>query len=250
MLRRRKSKMKAGSKTRQFSKSATSGALLVALLYAMTLVAGPVLRGLQFRDDFDSGDLSSWEFPYPEDWVIQAEGGNRFLHMLRPREPGVPRRPLQFARLKRANVGSFEFAARVRREATSMIVVFNYVDTLHFYYAHLSVDQGTQQSVHNGLFIVNGEPRRRIAGLEAAPALPDKDWHEVRIRRNARSGRIEVFMDGEKAPRFSVLDRTFTCGEIGIGSFAETGDFDDIRLTSNDAGCEPGEILRPAAATQ
>jgi hypothetical protein len=242
--------MKARSEMKRILGLALGAGFLMALIYGRTLAGEPVLRGLQFRDDFDSGDLSSWEFPHPEDWVIQAEGGNRFLHMLRPREPGVPRRPLQFARLKKANVGSFEFAARVRREAGSMIVVFNYVDTLHFYYAHLSVDQGTQQPVHNGLFIVNGEPRRRLAGLEAAPALPDKDWHEVRIRRNARSGHIEVFMDGEKAPRFSVQDRTFNCGQIGIGSFAETGDFDDIRLTSNDAGCEPGEILRPAAATQ
>ena len=128
-----------------------------------------------------------------------------------------------------------------------MIVVFNYVDTLHFYYTHLSVDRGGAQPVHNGIFIVNGEPRKRIAGIAADPALPDRDWHHVRIARNAQAGSIEVFMDHASAPLFSTVDRTFTCGLVGIGSFDETGDFADVGLRSDDAGCEPGAVIRPAA---
>ncbi len=229
---------------------AAGALLLVALLWSLSGLARPVLRSLQFRDDFEGGDLTAWEFPYPEDWVIQSEGANHFLHMLRRREPGVPRRPLQFARLSKAKVGSFALETQVRRAGTSMIIVFNYVDTMHFYYAHVSADRGTAQPVHNGLFIVNGEPRKRIAGIEAAPALPDRDWHTVRIRRDVPSGSIEVFVDSDKEPRFSVVDRTFNCGQIGMGSFDETGDFDDFRLTSSDAGCEPGAVLRPASDPQ
>ncbi len=220
---------------------------LTAAMCGLTLVANPVLRSIQFRDDFESSNLSPWEFPYAEDWVVQSEPGNHFLHMLRPRKPGVPRRPLQFARLKPAMVGSFEFQARVRRAGKSMIIVFNYVDTMHFYYAHLSRDRGSEVPVHNGLFIVNGEPRKRIAGTEAPPALPDREWHTVRVLRNTRSGSIEVFVDGGE-PLFSMVDRTFTCGQIGIGSFDEMGDFDDIRLISDDAGCKPGTAFRPASA--
>ena len=130
---------------------------------------------IQFADNFSSGTLDRWQFPYPEDWVIGTEGPLHFLHMLRNREPLVPRRPVQFALLKGANVGSFSFQARVRREGSSMLMVFNYVDTLHFYYTHLSVDPGTKVAVHNGIFIVDGGPRRRIAGMEAAPALPDTE---------------------------------------------------------------------------
>jgi hypothetical protein len=167
--------------------------------------------------------------------------------MLRNREPGVPRRPLQFARLKGVGVGSFELRARVRREGKSMIVVFNYVDTLHFYYTHLSADRGTEQPVHNGIFIVNGEPRKRIAGTEAAPALPDRDWHQLRVVRNIQAGSVEVFIDNGQQPLFSVNDRTFACGQIGFGSFDETGDFDDIELRSDDAACVPGSVFRPAS---
>ena len=219
---------------------------LAVASFGLARSADSAEKSIQLRDGFAGADLAAWGFPYPEDWVVRSEAGNGFLHMLRNREPGVPRRPLQFARLKKVNVGSFVFETRVRREGNSMIVVFNYVDTLHFYYTHLSVDRGTEQPVHNGLFIVNGEPRKRIAGTEASPALPDREWHKVRVVRDVPAGSIEVFLDDQKTPLFSVIDRTFTCGQIGIGSFDETGDFDDIKLNSDDAECEPGVVL-PAA---
>jgi hypothetical protein len=224
-----------------------AAAVCAALLIGVSILASPVLHSLTFQDHFEKGDLSAWKFPFPEDWQILAEGPNHYLHMLRSRPPGVPRRPLQFALLKGPRVGSFELSTRLRREQRSLIVVFNYVDTLHFYYAHLSVDTGAKQPVHNGLFIVNGEPRKRIAGVEAEPALPETNWHTARIIRDTTSGSIEVFMDGAKQPLFSVRDDTFTCGRVGIGSFDETGDFDDFELKSSDADCTPGAVIRPAS---
>jgi len=209
--------------------------------------ARPVARSVHFHDDFSSGKLDAWQFPYPEDWVIKSEGPLHFLHMLRSREPLVPRRPVQFALLKGTNVGSFTLQARVRRsEGSSLLMVFNYVDTLHFYYTHLSKDPGAKVDVHNGIFLVDGAPRRRIAGIEAAPALPDMNWHKVRVERQVKSGSIRVFVDNEAQPRFSAVDHTFSCGKVGLGSFDEMGDFTDVRLTSDDAGCQPGAVVRPA----
>jgi hypothetical protein len=237
------------------SGNAQNRRLLCAALPACALVAGlaaatsatPVIHSLSFSDNFEQGDLTAWKLPFPEDWQILSQGPNHFLHMLRSRPPGVPRRPLQFALWKGPEVGSFELHTRLRREKRSLIIVFNYVDTLHFYYAHLSVDTGTKQPVHNGIFIVNGEPRQRIAGLDAKPALPNTDWHTARIVRDAGSGLIGIFMDGSRTPLFSVRDRTFTCGRVGIGSFDETGDFDDVELRSNDADCTSTSLIRPAA---
>jgi hypothetical protein len=206
-----------------------------------------VMRSLSFHDSFDSGNLDRWLLPAPADWEILEGAHGHYLHMVRKGEPGVPRRPLQYALLKNEPVGSFEFQTRLRREGKSMIVVFNYVDTMHFYYTHLSVDRGEKQPVHNGIFIVNGEPRKRIAGISADPALPDTDWHQVRVVRNVQTGSIEVFMDKNSAPLFSVADRTFTCGLVGIGSFDETGDFAEADLHSNDAGCKPGSVIQPAS---
>ncbi len=233
-------------------RTSLSFALLATAFAAMLTIPGgarPVVRQIQFADNFSSGSLDRWQFPYPEDWVIGSEGPLHFLHMLRSREPLVPRRPMQFALLKGVHVGSFKIQARVRREGSSLLMVFNYVDTLHFYYTHLSVDPGAKVDVHNGLFIVDGGARRRIAGKEAAPVLPDQDWHKIRIQRDIQSGSIEVFVDADPSPRFSVIDHTFNCGQVGLGSFDETGDFTDVRLTSNDAGCQPGSggVLRPAS---
>jgi hypothetical protein len=217
---------------------------VVALLAAVCLfgfcTAGPRAlaqcgnASISIRHNFDKGSLNAWQMPFPQDWEILQQGNLHYLHMKRPRDPGVPRRPLQFARLKGVKVGSFTLDVNVRRIGHSMIVVFNYVDTLHFYYVHLSENTGKQISVHNGIFIVNGKPRYRIAGLDAAPALPDRSWHHVRIVRNVRTGSIQVFLDKETKPRFSVIDHTFTCGQVGLGSFDETGDFARFRLRSND----------------
>jgi hypothetical protein len=177
-----------------------------------------------------SAGLHAWQMPFPEDWELQQEGGLSYLHMKRSREPGTPRRPVQFALLKNVDAGSFTLDVMVRRAQGSMIVVFGYVDTLHFYYVHLSKDSGVQEPVHNGIFLVDGAPRRRIAGVEAMPALPDRAWHHVKIVRDVRSGSIDVFVDKEKTPRFSVVDPTFTHGQVGLGSFDETGDFARFRL--------------------
>lgn len=224
--------------------------LAAILLTVLAAFGARVLRSIEYSDDFSHGNLDHWQFPYPEDWTVGTEGPLHFLHMLRSREPLVPRRPMQFALLKGVTVGSFNFQARVRRAQSSLIMVFNYVDTLHFYYTHLSKDPGAKIDVHNGLFLVDGAPRRRIAGKEASPVLPDKEWHTIRIHRDVHSGSIEVFVDAEATPRFSVVDHTFSCGQVGVGSFDETGDFTDIRLTSNDAGCKPGTgvTTRPAGA--
>ena len=117
----------------------------------------------------------------------------------------------------------------MRRKQKSLIVVFGYQDRSRFYYAHLSSDDGNH-SVHNGLFKVHGGQRYRIAGLGSAPALPTEDWHRVRVVRNTAEGKIELFMDDDAQPRFEVIDPSFRYGRVGLGSFDETGDFDDFRL--------------------
>jgi hypothetical protein len=191
--------------------------------------------GLSIHDNFESGNLAAWEMPFPEDWEVLKEGSLPYLHMKRSRPPVEPRHPVQFALLKGVNAGNFDLKVKVRRAGGSMIVVFDYVDPLHFYYVHLSENSGTQIAVHNGIFIVDGAARRRIAGMEASAALPDQSWHDVRIVRDASSGSIQVLLEKESSPRFSAIDRTFPRGKIGLGSFDESGDFARFQLDSEDA---------------
>lgn len=225
-----------------------AGIVAAGLGYSSSALAA--LHKLNFHCNFSPKELSEWIFPHAEDWASKTEGGQTYMHMLRPRDPGVPRRPLQFARLKNVNVGSFDLSVKVRREGSSMIIVFNYVDTMHFYYTHISRDRGTAQPVHNGIFLVDGAPRRRIAGTKAQPALPDTQWHAIRVVRNARTGLIQVYSDVQKEPLFSLVDHHFTCGQIGLGSFDETGDFADLKIKSSDEGCTPKAPASPQALLQ
>lgn len=214
-------------------------AVLLIAFYALPSGAatgcGPGTTSVSIQDNFNTGSLKQWQMPFSEDWKILQEGNLHYLHMERSRHPGLPRHPVQFARLKDVKVGSFTLNVKVRSGQHSMMVVFNYVDPLHFYYVHLSDVSGTKISVHNGIFIVDGAPRRRIAGMEASPALPDHAWHDVRIVRNVQTGSIQIFLDNQTTPRFSVIDHTFTCGQVGLGSFDETGDYAQFRLRSHDA---------------
>ena len=170
---------------------------------------------------------------HPEDWEILQDGTTGYLHMKRMRDPGVPRRPLQFALLKDVDAGNFTLNVRVRRAQRSLIVVFDYQDTLHFYYAHVSSDPGSDALPHNGVFIVDGGPRRRITGAGSKPALPDQAWHDIRVVRDVPSGSIDVFVDKNTTPLFHVVDHTFNHGQVGLGSFDETGDFSAFHLTSH-----------------
>ncbi len=179
--------------------------------------------------NFDKTGFDGWHLPLRDKWEIALEDGNKFLRMTAPGPIGNPRRPQQFALWQAGCVTDFELNVKVRRRQKSVLVAFGFQDRLHFYYAHLSVDGG-DHAVHNGFFKVDGGERVRIAGTGSAPALPTADWHDVRLTRNVGSGAMDVFLDGETEPRFHFVDKSFRYGWAGIGSFDETGDFDDFRL--------------------
>ncbi len=179
--------------------------------------------------DFEDRDLTRWMLPKPADWEIGAEAGTRFLRLKTAGEIGAPRRPIQFALRKDLCVGDFDLRVKVRRAGKSMAIAFGYQDTLHFYYAHISADNG-DVAVHNGLFKVDGGERFRIAGKGSAPVLPDAAWHEIRLVRRVADGTMELYVDPDTEPRFRHVDTSFRYGRVGLGSFNETGDYDDFRL--------------------
>ncbi len=200
----------------------------------LALAAGEVRLAVDFEDK----DLSAWSLPSPDHWTIASEGasegasesGNRFLRLWKPGLIGEPRRPLTYALRQDLCVSDFDLRVKVRRAGKSMLITFGYQDTLHFYYAHLSADSGEHQ-VHNGLFKVDGGERFRIAGQGSPPALPDLKWQQIRVVRNAASGLMELWVGQDSKPRFRHIDGAFRFGRIGLGSFNETGDFDDLVLT-------------------
>jgi hypothetical protein len=182
--------------------------LILALLLAGAMLPAADAR---WSVDFEDADLSQWHVPLKGDWELAAEGGNHFLRLAKSGPVGEPRRPVKFALWKPGCVSDFEAEVRLRRAGKSLLVAFGFQDRAHFYYAHLSADDGNTR-VHNGLFKV-------------------------------KDGSIEVFVDGEATARFSVADSDFKYGWVGIGSFDETGDFDDFRLSgAASSECEAAKI--------
>lgn len=208
-------------------------------------LAGADPSRTQIHDDFSRG-MGQWLPPQAADWQIGTENGNPFLRLAKAGyPPGIPRRPLNYALLRNSCVSDFRLSTRLRRAQKSLMIVFDYQDTLHFNYVHLSADRGTEQPVHNGIFRVDDGPRVRIDDPNRPAALPDQNWHTVKIVRQAN--RVDVYMDGAAQPLLSVDHGLFAYGRVGIGSFDETGDYDDWDLDgAADHGCDRVMTKLPA----
>ena len=217
-------------------------ALLGLAVGALFLAAPLAAERESWSADFDGSALDGWHLPIPADWRRADSGGSGVLRLEKGDRIGNPRRPVKFALFEPGCVTDFELDVRMRRFGRSLLIAFGFQDRAHFYYAHLSSDDGTHR-VHNGIFKVDGGERFRIGGERSAPALPTEDWHQIRVVRDAASGEIEVYADDDPKPRFSVVDGSFRHGWVGLGSFNETGEFDDFRLRgvpSNE--CRPERI--------
>ena len=55
-------------------------------------------------------------------------------------------------------------------------------------------------------------------------------WHHVRLVRKVGDGLIQVYFDDMTTPAMIAHDQTFTHGRVGVGSFDDTGLFDDIQV--------------------
>ena len=111
-----------------------------------------------------------------------------------------------------------------------MVVIFHFQDAAHFYYVHFSASSDDR---HNIIGLVDGKDRVKInrepSGKTTA-RLVDKEFHDFRVTHDAETGEVLVYMDDMTKPIMTAVDRTFTHGMIGIGSFDNTGCFDNIKL--------------------
>jgi hypothetical protein len=82
----------------------------------------------------------------------------------------------------------------------------------------------------NQVFIVNGAARTKISTKTTEGTDWDDQWHTIRIVRSSRSGTILIYFDDMKRHVMAATDSTFRWGRVGVGSFDDTGDWDDFRL--------------------
>jgi len=185
---------------------------------------------LAFFDDFESG-AGRWTQTDPNAWKIVPEDDNHVYSQYRRSQYEPPvRSPYNMARIKDLKVSDFVLQARMKQTGKEyghrdMCLFFGYQDPAHFYYVHIA----TKADPHaNSIFLVNGAPRVSIAQHRTDGTDWATGYHDVRIVRNVSTGTIEVFFDDMETPIMKTVDKTFGAGEVGFGSFDDTGNIDDV----------------------
>lgn len=215
-----------------------TGFILVGLTIAGLDAKGEVPKSfmsmpLLFSDDFESGKAEEWETTDPKAWQVVKQGENHVFNQFKQSDYKTPvRSPFNRAVRKGVVVGDFILEVRVQSTTRDyghrdLCLFFGYQDPSHFYYVHL----GKQADPHaHSIFIVNNADRVSIAKTRTNGTPWDDNWHTVRLVRKVSTGAIEVFFDDMTKPIMTAEDKTFTWGQVGIGSFDDTGNFDDVRL--------------------
>jgi len=208
------------------------------LLAIRTGVAADSLPHL-VKEGFERG-MDRWQTTDPDPgagvWKIIEAGrpGNHVLRVTGPSKYQPPHRsPHSIALLKDVVVTDFVLTARVQNTNKTagahrdLCIFWGYQDPKHFYYVHF----GAKADPHAcQIFIVNDAPRKMITEQQAEGTPWTDGWHEVKVVRRIEDGVMEVYFNDMKNPLMTARDKTFTWGQIGIGTFDDHGNFDDIVL--------------------
>ena len=208
--------------------------LLAALLL---LAVGPGAIGadlpLVFEDDFEKG-ADRWQPTDAEAWKVVATDRGKVYNQFKLSDYKPPHRsPHNISLVEGVSVGDFVLTVKVQSTNSKagahrdMCLFFNYVDRAHFYYVHL----GKKPDPHSSqIMIVNDAPRKMIT-TNKSPGIPwDDGWHDVKIVRRTADGTIEIYFDDMDKPVMTAVDKTFTAGQVGLGSFDDHGNWDDFKL--------------------
>jgi len=197
---------------------------------------------LVYFDDFEKDPADRWEQSDPRAWKIIQQGANSVYSQFQHLETKTPvRSPFNRALVKGLVLGDFVLDVKLQSTAKdyphrSLCLFFGFQDPAHMYYVHF----GKKADEHaNQVFIVNNEPRKKISLQSTDGTNWDDQWHRARIVRRVETGTIEVFFDDMETPVMKASDKTFTWGQVGIGSFDDTGNFDDLAVY--------GKIVKPPA---
>jgi hypothetical protein len=212
---------------------------------------------LILREDFEDG-ISRWrptDDPVNGVWKIVEQGaaskepeaaskardegaaGKAVNHVLRVTgqskyEP-PHRSPHSIVWLADVVVADFELTARVQNTNSAagphrdLCFFWGYQDPAHYYYVHLGAQSDPAACQ---IFVVDGAPRTPIT-VQTATGTPWTDgWHRVKVARRVADGMMEVYFDDMSKPLMTAKDGRFGAGLVGLGTFDDHGNFDDVEL--------------------
>jgi hypothetical protein len=186
--------------------------------------------------DFESGKAEGWKPNDPVHWQVSERDGSTVYELTAPGEMGKVRAPTSWSLIAGHDVTSFVLSGRLKCLADpanphrDICIFFHFQDPTHFAYVHFSA---SSDDAHNIIALVNGADRIKINAEPAGNSvfrLTDKEWHHFKVACDAASGKIEAFLDDLEVPILTAVDKTLGHGLAGVGSFDDTGCFDDITL--------------------
>lgn len=211
------------------------------------LAADEVELPLLLREDFEHG-MDRWQTTDPDAargvWHIEEQrqrlltstsaSPNRVLRVTGQSKNQPPHRsPHSIAWLQDIVVKDFVLTARVQNTNPGagphrdLCFFWGYQDPAHFYYVHLGAQPDPAACQ---IFIVDDAPRTAIT-VDKAKGTPWTDgWHNVKVVRRVADGAMEVYFDDMQKPLMTARDTKFGAGRIGLGTFDDHGNFDDVVL--------------------
>ena len=184
-------------------------------------------------EDFENGG-DNWDTTDPASWDHRKVDGNGVFGLNKRKSNYEPphRSPHNIALLKDVELADFEITFKVKSTNDTgnhrdCCVFFCHQDSTHFYYCHL----GAKPDPHSGqIMIVNDAPRKAMTENKNLTPWKNETWHRVKLTRRSSDGLIRVYFDDMENPHMEVKDTTFGKGRIGIGSFDDMNDFDDVLI--------------------
>ena len=194
--------------------------------------AGEPKLPLVFSDDFEQG-AGRWQPSDAAAWkIVKTNSGSHYNQFQLSKIKTPHRSPFNVSLVKDLQVTDFVLEAKALstgkdNDHRDMCLFFGYQDAAHFYYVHMAKKTDDRA---NQIFIVNGADRVKISTKTTKGTPWDDRWHNIKIVRQTDSGAIEIYWDDMKTPIMTATDKTFTWGQVGLGSFDDSGNWDDVKL--------------------
>jgi len=209
--------------------------LVASLPFAAMGGEGKDALPLVFEDDFEKG-AARWQPTDTKAWkIVKEDKGQVYNQFQTSKYKPTHRSPLNISLAKDLVVTDFVLEAKVKSTGKDvahrdMCLFFGHQGPDQFYYVHMARDMDDRA---NQIFLVNKADRTKISTKTTKGTKWTDGWHHVKVVRKVADGTIEIYFDDMKTPVMTARDSTFAWGRVGLGSFDDSGKWDDVRVRGN-----------------
>ena len=191
-----------------------------------------------FNETFDRG-LEGWLARESSGWEIAGKQ-NPYLKLTTKGEPGPFRAPLSWiVRGDRRPNASSTISARgichtpLKTPGRDLLLIIGWRGPLDYHYIHFSAENS---AVHNVMMRVKPEGRELLPhASQPVPKLLKADWQTIRVWYDKPSGMLRCYVDDMETPMMSCKIGGLPAGAVGVGSFDDMVEFDDVVLKAEAA---------------